>query len=100
MAEIIWTAPAVNELDAIADYIALDKPDAAKRLVKSVFDAVAHLARFPKMGRRIPELRSSPYLELVVTPCRLFYRESDNSISIVFVIRGEREFKPEFLQQY
>ena len=29
MAEIIWTEPALADLDAIADYIALDKPDAA-----------------------------------------------------------------------
>lgn len=28
MAEIIWTEPALADLDAIADYIALDKPDA------------------------------------------------------------------------
>jgi plasmid stabilization system protein ParE len=26
MAETIWTEPALSDLDAIADYIALDKP--------------------------------------------------------------------------
>lgn len=29
MAEIIWTDPALQELDAIAKYIALDNPQAA-----------------------------------------------------------------------
>lgn len=34
MAELIWTEPALQDLDAIADYIALDKPEAARQLVK------------------------------------------------------------------
>jgi len=33
MAEVIWTEPALGDLDAIADYIALENPDAARRLV-------------------------------------------------------------------
>lgn len=37
MAEIIWTEPALDELEVIAGYIALDKPGAANRLVKRVF---------------------------------------------------------------
>ena len=33
MAEVIWAELALNDLDAIADTIALDNPDAARRLV-------------------------------------------------------------------
>lgn len=33
MVELIWSEPALQDLDAIADYIALDKPDAARNLV-------------------------------------------------------------------
>jgi plasmid stabilization system protein ParE len=32
MARVIWTEPALSDLDGIADYIALDDPEAAKRL--------------------------------------------------------------------
>lgn len=38
MAEVVWTEPAFQELDAIAEYIALDNPDAASYLMKAVFD--------------------------------------------------------------
>jgi len=31
MDRLIWTEPALNDLEAIAEYIALDKPDAARR---------------------------------------------------------------------
>jgi len=37
MAQIIWTEPALSDLDAIAEYIALDKPSAAMKLVQKVF---------------------------------------------------------------
>lgn len=43
MAELIWTEPALQDLDAIADYIALDNPLAARRLVQRVFEHVARL---------------------------------------------------------
>ena len=33
MAELIWTEPALQDLDAIVDYIALVDPLAARRLV-------------------------------------------------------------------
>lgn len=34
MAEVVWAEPALSDLDAIADHIALDNPDAARRLVR------------------------------------------------------------------
>jgi toxin ParE1/3/4 len=50
MAELIWTEPALHDLDAIADYIALDNPDAGRRLVQRVFKHVEQLRRHPKSG--------------------------------------------------
>mgnify|MGYP007022290933 CR=1 FL=1 len=40
MAEIIWTEPALGDADAIADYIALDNPEAAKLLVQESYRRV------------------------------------------------------------
>jgi len=37
MAKIIWTETALDELAAIGAYIALDKLEAAKRLVRRAF---------------------------------------------------------------
>jgi len=41
MAQIIWTEPALSDLDVIAEYIALDKPSAAINLVQRVFSSTA-----------------------------------------------------------
>lgn len=48
MAEVIWTEPALQELDAIAEYIALDNPATASRLVKEVLDKTDRLEGFPQ----------------------------------------------------
>ena len=96
MAEIVWTEPALNDLDALADYIALDKPDAASRLVRRVFERVEILAEHPELGSRIPELpRGSPYRQLVESPCRIFYRyeRSIRKIYLLGVMRGEKLFQ-------
>ncbi|WP_223786817.1 type II toxin-antitoxin system RelE/ParE family toxin [Marinicella meishanensis] len=90
MAQIIWTEPALEDLDEIAEYIALDKPVAAKKLVTQVFDSVKRLKEFPLSGK-VPEgLEDSRYREIVVGPCRIFYRLEGNQVFILYVMRSER----------
>lgn len=57
MAEVIWAEPALSDLDAIADYIALDNPEAARRVVQRIFEHVDHLEDHPKLGSKPKELR-------------------------------------------
>ena len=99
MAKVVWTEPALQDLDEIAEYIALDKLSAAKKLVKKVFEATDNLEDFPKIGRKPPELRKTKYLELVVNPCRIFYRQSGEVIYILFVMRSERRLRNYILDE-
>jgi toxin ParE1/3/4 len=98
MAEVIWTEPALQELDAIAEYIALDNPAAASYFVKAVFDKTERLANFPKSGRIPPELPDSVYREVVVPPCRIFYREDEQRVFVLFVMREERQLRAFMLE--
>ena len=50
MAELRWTEPALADLDAIADYIALDNLEAARALVRRVFAHVEQSAEQPESG--------------------------------------------------
>ncbi|WP_110650800.1 type II toxin-antitoxin system RelE/ParE family toxin [Salinicola peritrichatus] len=93
MAEVIWTEPALQELDAIAEYIVLDNPAAASRLVKAVFDQTARLADFPQSGRIPPKLSDSVYREVVVPPCRIFYRQDEQLVFVLHVMREERQLR-------
>lgn len=93
MARLVWADPAIEDLEEIAEYIALDSAIAAKRLVRRVFDAVERLRDFPDSGRRPPELGRSRYREVVVGPCRIFYRHSNERVYILYVMRSERELR-------
>jgi plasmid stabilization system protein ParE len=67
MAEVIWAEPALNDLDAIADYIALDNPEAARRLVQKIFQHVVHLENHPRLGSKPEELKGWRYRQIVET---------------------------------
>ena len=90
MARLIWTEPALLDLDEIAEYIALDDSVAASRYVQKVFDRVERLQAHPKSGKRPPELARTPYREVVVAPCRIFYRIERDAVYILYVMRSER----------
>lgn len=90
MAEIIWTEPALGDLDAIADFIALENPAAASEVVQRVFDHVGQLAEHPESGSRPQELKRSRYRQIVEPPCRVFYRHDGKTVFILHVMRSER----------
>ena len=90
MAEVIWTEPALADLDAIADYIALDNPRAARDLLQRVFNHVDQLASPTLSGPKLPEFRGGRYRQIVESPCRVIYRHEKNLVHIVHIVRGER----------
>ena len=98
MAQIIWKDPALSELDEIANYIALDKPSAAIKLVKQIFERIDQLADFPDSGKKPEEIKDSPYLEIVIKPCRIFYRYEKECIYILFILRSERDLRKYLLK--
>ena len=93
MAEITWTEPALSDLNDIAEYIALENVVAAKQLVQTVFTQVERLQAFPESGRIPPELEHLSYREIVVSPCRIFYKQNGEKVFILFVMRAERDLR-------
>ena len=90
MAEIVWSEPALSDLDAIADYIALENPVAASELVKRFFCHVEQLVDHPESGSRPQELKRSRYRQIVEPPCRVFYRHDGHKVFVLHVMRSER----------
>lgn len=93
MAEVVWTEPALQDLDAIADYIALDDSKAARELVQRVFHHVDQLVTHPESGSHLPEMRRSSYRQIVEAPCRIFYRYDGSKVHVLCVMRGEMRFR-------
>jgi len=90
MAQLIWTEPALLDLDKVADYITLDDPLAAANYVQKVFDRVERLATYPTSGKRPAELPQTSNREVVIPPCRIFYRVEKSHVLILHVMRSER----------
>jgi len=97
MARLIWTEPALKDLETIAEYIALDKPDAAKKYVQRVFASVEKLTQFPKSGSVPRETANLPYRQVVIPPCRIFNRYNNRYVFIIFVMRAEQNLRPDIL---
>jgi plasmid stabilization system protein ParE len=90
MVQIVWTEPALADLDAIADHIALGNPAAAKALVQRTFRHVKLLERNPLIGPRVPEVQSGRYRQISEPPCRVIYLVESNRVFILHVVRSER----------
>jgi len=91
MAQVIWTEPALADLEAIADYIALENPAAASALVQRIVQHVRQLIDHPESGSRPRELGSrTRYRQIVEPPCRIFYRYDGKHVYILHAMRTER----------
>lgn len=92
MAKVVWTEPALNALDEIADHVALDDYDAACRLVSKVFEKVELLEENLSLGNIPKDLKHTPYRRLVIKPVYVYYRSEGEDVVIVSVDRNERDF--------
>ncbi len=62
---IAWSRRALQDLEAIAEYIANDSPTYAGIVVKKVVNQTEMLSRFPRAGRKVPEFDDENIRELV-----------------------------------
>jgi toxin ParE1/3/4 len=99
MAELTWSIPSLRQLDEILDYIALDKPLAAKQVAKLVFDSTENAERFKLIGRKIPQYPVENYRQLWIRPCWIYYRISGEDVFILHVRRAESDFRIENLEE-
>jgi toxin ParE1/3/4 len=99
MARLVWTEPALSDLNDIAEYIALENPQAARELVQRVFSTVERLEQHPKSGRIPDELERGRYREVIAGPCRIFYRLAGDHVLILYVMRSERQLRNFILEE-
>nr|HDM59262.1 type II toxin-antitoxin system RelE/ParE family toxin [Bacillota bacterium] len=66
MADVRWTAQALDDLDSVCAYIARDSPHYAQMFATDVFGAAEQLERFPRLGRVVPEVARDTVRELIV----------------------------------
>ena len=88
---IVWSPLALERVNEAAEYIARDRPEAARRWVRSLFEAVRRLERFPESGRPVPELsHRSELREVIHGAYRVIYRVEPGQVSVLTVRHGRR----------
>ena len=87
---VTWSRRALQDLEAIAEYIAADSPTYAGIVVKKVVHETRMLARFPRSGRKVPEFGDEDVRQLIVYSYRIIYRLLENEVVIASVIHGKR----------
>ncbi|MDY6990888.1 MAG: type II toxin-antitoxin system RelE/ParE family toxin, partial [Thermodesulfobacteriota bacterium] len=74
----------------IAEYIAQDKPTAARNWINTVFSKVEQLGSSPEIGRMVPEINESQFRGLIYGNYRIIYRIETKQISILTVRHGRQ----------
>jgi toxin ParE1/3/4 len=88
--KIIWSPLAIERVSEIIDYIAQDKPSAAKNWIETVFSKVEALEISPEMGRIVPEIGNIQFRELIYGNYRIIYRFYKKQISVLTVRHGKQ----------
>ena len=100
MPQILRTASALQDLDEIWDYIAIEnhQPDAADRLIDEIDAALQVLATHRQMGEAVEHLRRETRRFVVKKNYLLFYDIVGDGIRLLRVLHGARLIGPEDLQ--
>jgi plasmid stabilization system protein ParE len=61
MTRVLWTEPAVADLEAIRGFVTRDSPVYAEALILQIIGAVERLAAFPHGARDVKHMRRKPW---------------------------------------
>ena len=96
MTKLRWTTQAVEDVEAIRNFIANDSETYADLVVARLLEAVERLRLFPQSGRIVPELDDAQLREIIESPFRIVYRLHDESVEILTVFRASRLVRSPF----
>ena len=88
--KIRWPPLAISRITEIGDFIAIDYPERALRIVREIIGAIARLKQFPKSGRIVPEFENPDIREVIHPPYRILYQEYEDAVEILTVIHSRQ----------
>ena len=90
-----WTENAIGHLVNIYEYISLNSPTYAKRMVDKITRRSEQIADHPYSGRKVPEYETNDIRELIEKPFRIIYRIKSDQIDVLAVIHGAQLLREE-----
>ena len=89
--KVHWTDTAESHLDSIYNYIAIDSPAFAKRMVDRITNRSMQIADFPLSGRKVPEYDMDQIREVIEGSYRIIYYIKPDQIDVLAVLHGARD---------
>lgn len=87
---VVWSPRAIDDVEAIAAYIAEDSEFYAASVVRDILLKARRLSEFPHSGRVVPEFGDDAIREVFAYSYRIVYRIDAREIIIAAVIHGKR----------
>ena len=86
--KVLFTENAIEHLVNIYEYISLNSPTYARRMVDKITRRSEQIADHPFSGRIVPEYKADDIRELIEKPYRIIYRIKPDQIDILAVMHG------------
>ena len=90
---VVWSPAALDDLDAIAAYIARDSRRYASVVTAKFRQSARELRQFPLSGRMVPELEDERIREKIVYGWRMIYRFENSMVTIAAIIHSRQSFE-------
>jgi addiction module RelE/StbE family toxin len=96
--KVKWTRLALQDLISLHNYIEEENPSSARAMVQRIHESVAHLIKFPQMGK---EGRVSGTRELVIvhSPYIVVYRFQKQEVQIISIIHSSMRWPDSFPEE-
>ena len=92
---VFWTDAALNQLEAIRDYLEQTSSDYARRAVERLINRSEQLAAFPRSGRMVPEYEIDDVRQVIESSYRIIYLIKENQVEVLAVIHTSRKGLPQ-----
>jgi plasmid stabilization system protein ParE len=83
---VIWSSKAVEDVDAIATYIARDSPSYAAAVVRRILDTTHQLQEDPMTGKIPPEFTTETIREKNAYTYRIIYQVKDDLVLVAAIV--------------
>ncbi|MEA5508250.1 type II toxin-antitoxin system RelE/ParE family toxin [Crocosphaera sp. UHCC 0190] len=87
---VIWSSKAVEDVEAIATYIARDSPSYAAAVVRQILDTTSQLEEFPLAGEIISEGDNLTIRDQLAYTYRVIYQVHEQKVTVLAIIHTKR----------
>lgn len=87
---VAWSPRAIEDLEAIAQYISADSSAYAATVVKTILNTTRNLSRFPFAGRVVPELGDENIREWFAFSYRVNLSNQRSGRYLAVIVHGKR----------